>query len=108
VADLGGAHAVADPRDARMMSAPRRHAPRNGACWRPPPATMPAFPRRERRRWTSLGDERWRIDDLFLCYFVYIFMPTSIGFYDTLSVYGFPFIFCMFMIFLFTFYVNVC
>jgi hypothetical protein len=51
-----------------------------------------------------------RSTTLFLCYFVYIFifMPTSIGFYDTLSVYGSPFIFCMFMIFLFTFYVNVC
>jgi hypothetical protein len=48
----------------------------------PPLATTSAFPRCEQRRRTSLGRERWRIDGLFLCYFVYIFMPMSIDFYD--------------------------
>jgi hypothetical protein len=52
--------------------------------------------------------ERWQIADPILCFFVYIFMPTSIGFYDTLSVHGYPSIVCMFIIFLFTFYVNIC
>jgi hypothetical protein len=74
----------------------------------PPPATTPTFPRRERRRRTSLGGERWQLTTLFLCYFVYIFMPTSIGFYDTLLIHGSTSIFCMFMIFVFTFYVNIC
>jgi hypothetical protein len=72
----------------------------------PPPATTPAFPRRERRRRTSLGASGGGSTALFLCYFIYIFMPTSIDFYDTLSVHGSPSIFCMFMIFLLTFYVN--
>jgi hypothetical protein len=104
--DLGGAHAAADARGARTMSVPRRHAPMSGTRWRPLSAMTPAFPKR--RRQTSLGEERWQIDDLVLCYFVYIFMPTSICFYDTLSVHGSSSIFCMFMIFLFTFYVNIC
>jgi hypothetical protein len=51
--------------------------------------------------------KRWWIDDPVLCDFVNIFMPTSIGFYDTLSVHGSTSMFCMFMIFLFTFYINV-
>jgi hypothetical protein len=55
-----------------------------------------AFPRRE----------RWWIDDP--VFMRYIFTPTSIGFYDTLSVHNSPSIFFMFMIFIFTFYVNVC
>jgi hypothetical protein len=74
----------------------------------PPPSTTPAFHRRERRRRTSLGASGGGSVTLFLCYFVYIFMPTSIGFYYTLSVHGSPSIFCMFMIFLFTFYVYLC
>jgi hypothetical protein len=90
------------------MSAPRRRVLRSGARWRPPPVMTSAFPRRERRRRTSLGGERSRIDGPIFMLFVYIFMPTSIGFYDTLSVHGSPSIFCMFMIFLFIFYVNVC
>jgi hypothetical protein len=69
----------------------------------PPPVTTSAFPRHERRRQTSLGASGGGSTTIFLCYFVYIFMPTSIGFYDMLSVYGSPSIFCMFMIFLFTF-----
>jgi hypothetical protein len=44
---------------------------------------------------------------IFLCYFVYIFMPTSIGFYDTLSVHSYPSSYYSFMIFLLTFYANV-
>jgi hypothetical protein len=40
--------------------------------------------------------------------FVYIFMPTTIGFYNTLSVHDSPSIFCMFLVFIFIFYVNVC
>ena len=59
---------------------------------------MADFPRRE---W-------WQIDDPVFMLFLYIFIPTSIRFYDTLSVHGSPSIFCMFMIFLFTFYVNFC
>jgi hypothetical protein len=53
---------------------------------------MADFPRRERRRQPPLGTKWWRIPDarqrfrraavLFLCYFIYIFMPMSIGFYD--------------------------
>jgi hypothetical protein len=56
----------------------------------------------------SLGASGGRSTTLFLCDFVYIFMPTPIGFYYTLSVYGSLSIFYMFLIFLFTFYVNVC
>jgi hypothetical protein len=72
----------------------------------PPPAMTPAFPRRERRRRTSLGASGGGSTVLFLCYFIYIFLSTSIDFYDTLSVHGSPSIFCMFMIFLLSFYVN--
>jgi hypothetical protein len=50
----------------------------SGARWRPPPVTTTAFPRREWRRRTSLGGE-WSTT-MFLCYFVYICMPTFIGF----------------------------
>jgi hypothetical protein len=50
----------------------------------PPLATMPVFPRRERRRPTSLSASGGGSTTLFLCYFVYIFMPKSIDFYDTL------------------------
>jgi hypothetical protein len=74
----------------------------------PPPVTKPTFPRHELRRHTSLGAIGGRSMALFLMYFVYIFMSMSIGFYDTLSVHGSYSIFCMFMIFLLTFYVNVC
>jgi hypothetical protein len=55
-------------------------------------AAMANFSRRKRRRHPPLGTNWWRIPDarrrfrraaiLFLCYFVYIFMPMSIGFYD--------------------------
>jgi hypothetical protein len=87
---LGGVH---------TMSSPQRRAPQSGVRWRPPPATMPAFLRLEQRRRTSLCDKRWRIDGPVLSYFIYIFMPTSIGFYDTLWVHGSPSIFFMFWYF---------
>jgi hypothetical protein len=55
-------------------------------------AAMADFSRRKRRRHPPLGTKWWCIPDarrwfrraaiLFLCYFVYIFMPMSIGFYD--------------------------
>jgi hypothetical protein len=82
-----------------VTSAPRRRASRSGARWRPTTGddTRP-----------SLGASVGRSTVLFLCDFVYIFMSTSIGFYDTLSAHGSTSIFCMFLIFLFTFYVNVC
>jgi hypothetical protein len=76
-----------------------RHAPRSGASWRPT-AGDDARP--------SLGSSGGGSTTLFLCDFVYIFMPKSKSFYDTLSVHGSPSIFCMFLIFLFTFYVNFC
>jgi hypothetical protein len=97
--DLGGKHAAVDPRGVRPGVA---HA---GV---PPPAMTSAFPRRERRRRTSLGASGGGSTTMFLCDFVYIFMPTSLGFYDTLSVHSSPSIFCIFMIFLLTFYVNIC
>jgi hypothetical protein len=40
---------------------------------------------------------------IFMLLCIYIYMPTSIGFYDTLSVHGSPSIYWMVMIFLFTF-----
>jgi hypothetical protein len=52
----------------------QRHAPRSGARWRPPPATTSAFPRRERRRRTSLGGKRWRIDGpVFILFCIHIY-----------------------------------
>jgi hypothetical protein len=39
----------------------------------PPLATMSTFPRREQRRWTSLGGEWWRIDDpVFMLFYIHI------------------------------------
>jgi hypothetical protein len=39
-----------------------------------PPATTPAFPWRERRQRTSLGGERWWIDDLvFMLFCIHIY-----------------------------------
>jgi hypothetical protein len=57
----------------------------------PPPTTTSAFPRRERRRWNSLGANNGGSVALFLCYFVYIFVSMSIAFYDTLSVHRLSF-----------------
>jgi hypothetical protein len=95
-------------RGTRTMSAPRRRAPRSGARWRSPPAMTPTFPRREQRRRTSLCGKRWRIDDLvFMLFCIRIYTNVN-SFYDTLSIHGSHSIFCMFMIFLFIFYVNVC
>jgi hypothetical protein len=40
----------------------------------PPRTTTLAFPRRERRRRTSLGGERWRIDDpIFMLFCIHIY-----------------------------------
>jgi hypothetical protein len=61
-------------------------------------AAMADFPRRERRWQPPLDTKWWRIPDarrrfrraavLFLCYFVYIFMPMPIGFTTYISVHG--------------------
>jgi hypothetical protein len=54
-----------------------------------------------------LRREWWRIDDpVFMRFCIHIYANIN-RFYDTLSVHGSPSIFSMFMIFLFTFYVNV-
>jgi hypothetical protein len=76
------------------------------------------FLRRKRRRWPPLdasggGSQRRgggsSSDNLiFMLLCTRILMSASIGFYDTLLVHGFPSGYCMFIIFLFTFYVNVC
>jgi hypothetical protein len=95
---LGGAPAEAGLGVARATSAPRRHAPRSGARWRP----------READDTRASLDFVYIFMPTFLYDFVYIFMLTSIDFYDTLSVHGSPSIFCMFLLFLFIFYVNVC
>jgi hypothetical protein len=76
-----------------------RRVPRSDARWRP---TVGDDER------PSVGASGGGLMALFLYDFVYIFMPTLIGFYDTLSVHDSPSIFCMFLIFLFTFYVNGC
>jgi hypothetical protein len=100
--DLGGAHAAADPRDADATSAPRRrtlvsHLPR----WRRPSRGASDdvdFPRRE----------QWWIDiPIFMLFCIHIYANIN-NFYDTLSIHGSPSTFCLFMIFLFGFYVNVC
>jgi hypothetical protein len=57
------------------MSAPRRRAPRSGARWCP-------LPRRRQHSRATSGD---RSTTLFLCYFVHIFMLTSISFYVAFS-----------------------
>jgi hypothetical protein len=52
--------------------------------------------------------ERWRINDpVFMIFCIHIYTNVN-RFYDTFSVHGSPFIFYMFMIFLFIFYVKVC
>jgi hypothetical protein len=57
-----------------------------------------AFPKR--KQW-------WTDDPVFMRSCINIY-ATSIEFYDILSVHGSPSIFYIFLIFLFTFYVNVC
>jgi hypothetical protein len=52
--------------------------------------------------------ERWRINGPVLMLFCIHIYANVNRFYDTFSVHGSPSLFCMFMIFLFTFYVNVC
>jgi hypothetical protein len=48
--------------------------PRVAPAGVPPPATTSAFPRHERRRQTSLGGERWRIDGpIFMLFCIHIY-----------------------------------
>jgi hypothetical protein len=78
--DLGGAHAAADPRGAHATSAPRRRTPQSGARWCPTSRDDADLPEVRATTWTSLGASSGGSKSLFLCYFVYIFMPTSIVF----------------------------
>jgi hypothetical protein len=81
----------------RTTSAPRRRASQSGACWRPTAGDDAQ---------ASLGVSGGGSTTLFLCDFVYIYANVN-SFYDTLLVHGSPSIFCMFLIFRFTFYINV-
>jgi hypothetical protein len=62
---------------------------------------------RDTPEYMCLVEGRHTIAYLFLSYFVYIYMSTSICFYDRLSVNDSPSIYCMFMIFLFRFYIYL-
>ena len=78
--DLGGAHAAADPRGAHATSAPRRRTPQSGARWCPTARDDADLLKARATTWTSLCASSGGSMSLFLCYFVYIFMPTSIVF----------------------------
>jgi hypothetical protein len=98
IEDLGGAHAATDLRSARDAGSSEARALEG----------RPLASHLRRRPWPSLGASGIGSTALCLFDFVYIFITTSIDFYDTLSAHSSPSIFCMFMTFLFTFYVNVC
>jgi hypothetical protein len=105
--DLGDAHTAADPRGACDIGSSEAHTPE----WRTLVSHLP----RRRRPSQGVSDdvdfprrEQWRIDvAIFMLFCIHIYANIN-SFYDTLSVHGSPSIFCLFMIFLFRFYVIVC